>query len=153
MDFSWILLAQDDAMRLFGYTVAEWSALIVFLTALAETVRSKLKNARDGKKIAAVIEAIEEVAEAHPETVDLVKASAKRKATSYGVEVGKWGLGSGLHEAVTRSTLRLKNKNGIKVETSSGRLVEPGSSDEIDPYTKPESDPDAPTPDVDAPAE
>lgn len=108
-----LLLAQDAAaaaeapMRLFGYTIAEWSALVVFLTALAETVRTKLAKARDGKKIAAVVEAIEEAAAAHPRAVELVKASAKRKATTYGVEVGKWGLDSGLHDVVERVSRRL----------------------------------------------
>lgn len=146
-----LLLAQelpapvgDEPLRIFGMTIAELSALVVFLSALAETVRSKWAKARDGKKVVAVIEAIEEAAEANPEVVGRLKASVKKKATSYGVEVGKWGLDSGLHSTVARTTLRLKKTNGVTRSTT------PPPTEPEDPYVQPATDPDAPTPDPEA---
>ena len=100
-------LAASDPALIFGLTVAEWSVLLTALAGFAAALKENLQRRRGTKKLAAVIEALEETAKAHPEATAIVKRSAKSKATQMGVEVSQWGL-DGLEADVKKITTRLK---------------------------------------------
>jgi len=98
-------LTQSSAgSRPFGLLVEEWVILIGALTTLIPVLA---KAIRGGKKLQAVIEAVEETHQQHPAAGKLVKRLARDKATKLGVEVNKlWD--AGLEADVERITDRLK---------------------------------------------
>jgi len=100
-------LAQEAAAepgRLLGFTANEWLLLIPFLVAAIVNVIQAVKGSKDGKKLRAAIEAIEETAAAHPEALDLTKRKAREKATQLGVQTGIFGL----KDDVSKMTRRLE---------------------------------------------
>ena len=102
-----IPLATADPALIFGLTVAEWSVLLTALVGFATALKENLQRRRGTKKLAAVIEALEETAQEHPEAQRVIKDLAKSKATQMGVEVSNWGL-DGLEDDVKKITTRLK---------------------------------------------
>ena len=100
-------LAAAEPALIFGLTVAEWSVLLTALAGFAAALKENLQRRRGTKKLAAVIEALEETAKAHPEATAVVKRSVRRKATQMGVEVSMWGL-DGLEADVKKMTTRMK---------------------------------------------
>jgi len=98
------VLTQSTESRPFGLKIEEWVILIGALTTLIPVLA---KAIRDGKKLRAVIEAVEETHQKHPDAGKLVKRLARDKATKLGVEVDRlWG--AGLEADVERITERLK---------------------------------------------
>ena len=107
----WITLAESaqPAAKLFGYTLGEWAVLLTALAAVIEAVRSKVGKAREGRKVRAAIQGLDDAAEAHPEAVRLAKLMIRDKATKMGVETGSL-LFPGLHDDVEheKKTRRLE---------------------------------------------
>ena len=110
-----IELAQvaEATETVFGLSVAEWSVLLTALAGFLAAVRENLAKRRANNKVMAVVDAIEETAELHPEAVAVVKRMAKAKASSMGVQVstmGFEGLDVFADRAEDRNTQRLKKK-------------------------------------------
>jgi hypothetical protein len=103
----------EASTKIFGLSVVEWSILLGALATFLEAMRQRHGKARGGLKVQAIVEALEEVQEAHPEAVRLAKSIAKSKATKMGVEVSSFGL-DGLEDDVHKSTRRFKKKESEK---------------------------------------
>jgi len=97
--------AVEEPGRLLGLTVGEWGLLLPALAAFVVAVLKAWKGAKDGKRLEAVVHAIEEVAEDHPGAIKVVKRVARDKATKLGVQAG-------LHAEAQRATQRLQKRNG-----------------------------------------
>lgn len=80
---------------------------MILIGALTTLIPALAKAIRGGKKLQAVIEAVEETHQQHPAAGKLIKRLARDKATKLGVEVNKlWG--AGLEADVERITERIK---------------------------------------------
>lgn len=102
------LLAQaatDPASRAFGLTIPEWVMLLGALATFLEAMRQRHGKLREGKKVQAISESLEEVQDAHPEAIRLAKTLTRDKAAKLGVEVRSFGL-DGLSDDVKKHTKR-----------------------------------------------
>lgn len=96
-----------DPARAFGLTIPEWVILLGALAAFLEALRQRRGRIRNGEKVKVVVEAWEEIQEAHPEAVRLAKRIIRDKATKLGIETSKLGL-EGLSDDVKKHTGKLK---------------------------------------------
>lgn len=97
--------AAEGPGRLLGLTVGEWGVMLPALAAFVLAVVKAWRGAQDGKRLEAVIAAIEETHEKHPDAVKVVKRLVRDKATKLGVQ-------SGLHEKAQKATAAYKKLNG-----------------------------------------
>jgi len=92
-----------EAATVLGFTADQWVILLPAIAAFLATVIPLWRSASGAKgKLSAVLHAVEETGEEHPEAGGIVKAAVMRKAKKLGVE-------SGLNKEVKRVTARRKN--------------------------------------------
>ena len=89
-----------------GFTPDQWTVLLPALVAFGIAALKAYRGAQDGKRLDAVVNAIEETAGAHPEAIKVVKKVVRDKATKAGVE-------GGMNKRVKRNTEKLKNGSAL----------------------------------------
>jgi hypothetical protein len=77
---------------LFGLSVGEWLLLMGAVPAFIGAIYERLGRKRGESKLRAIIEAVEETKNTHPEVVKVVKRAVLYKATQMGVQTGIFGL-------------------------------------------------------------
>jgi hypothetical protein len=77
---------------LLGLTVGEW---VVLIPAIAAAITAIVKALREKKKVRAVVDSVEEVAEEFPEAADILRRLVEKKTQ-------RLGVGASMHKDVLK---------------------------------------------------
>lgn len=91
-----------EQTRLWGLTPEDWATILVALGTFLAAVIQSWRASKGQRKVRAVVEAVEEAADQHPEAVRLVKRLTRDRALKLGAELGLFGLSRDVEKVTKR---------------------------------------------------